>query len=268
MQRFLGDGDVDALVTAANEAFSDYLVPMHTTAPQLRTIFKRRGVVLELSQAEFEGERIVGYTLNALSTWNGVASAYDSGTGVVPSHRRRGVARQLLESSFPALRARGARQMVLEVLEENARAVALYRALGFEVTRSLDCWRYEGAAELDRDAVEIALDDVPSGVCDFAPSWQNSLQCLRRSGDDDRRVVTIDGGYVVVHTVTGDLAQLAVDPARRRRGIGTRLLRHAAALAGKPLRVLNVETSMRGFLAAAGAALFVTQFEMLRSLHD
>jgi ribosomal protein S18 acetylase RimI-like enzyme len=265
--RFLRDDDFDALVAAFNDAFSDYLVPMQLTAPQLREMCVRRGVVLELSPAEFDGERIAGYTLNALGTWSGVPSAYDSGTGVVPSHRRRGLARQLLDVSFPALRARGATQMVLEVLEPNERAAALYRALGFEVTRRLQCWRYSGTAELDREAHAIDIDDVPTHFCDFAPSWQNSIESLRRSGDD-RRVIAVDGGYVVVHAATGDLAQLAVDPARRRRGIGTRLLRHAAAVAAKPLRILNVEASMSGFLTAAGAELFVKQLEMLRSLHD
>jgi len=265
--RFLGEADFDALVAAFNDAFSDYLVPMRLTAPQLREMCMRRGVVLELSPAEFDGERIAGYTLNALGTFHGVPSAYDSGTGVVPSHRRRGLARQLLEISFPALCARGATQMVLEVLEPNERAAALYRALGFEVTRRLQCWRYSGAAALDGEANEIAIDDVPAHFCDFPPSWQNSIESLRRSGDD-RRVLAVDGGYVIVHAATGDLAQLAVDPARRRCGIGTRLLRHAAAVAAKPLRILNVEESMSGFLAAAGAEPFIAQLEMLRATLD
>ena len=259
------DDDFDALVAASNEAFSDYAVPLSVTTAQLRETCTRRGVVLDLSPAVFEGERIVGYTLNALGTWNGVPSAYDSGTGVVPSHRRRGLARQLLEMSFPALRARGARQMVLEVLEENERAVPLYRSLGFEVTRRLHCWRYGGVAELDGHAVEIDLDDVPLGFCE--PAWPNTIDALRRS-HDDRRVIAVDGGYVVVHAATGDLAQLAVDPAWRRRGVGRRLLRHAAAVAAKPLRIYNVDIAAQPFLEAAGAELFVTQLEMLRSLHE
>jgi ribosomal protein S18 acetylase RimI-like enzyme len=271
MLRFIAEADFDALVAALNDAFSDYLVPMHMTAPQLRGVCRRRGVVLELSPAVFDDAgRIAAYTLNALGMWNGVPSAYDAGTGVVPSHRRRGLARQLLEVSFPALRARGAKQMILEVLEENERAVALYRALGFEVTRRMTCWRYAGPAALDPEAVEIAIDDVPAAFCDVAPSWQNSLECLRRSGDD-RRVIAIGGGYAVVHAATGDLAQLAVDPARRRRGTGTRLLRHAAAVAAAPLPILNVDASsasIRDFLAAAGAEPFVAQLEMARATLD
>jgi ribosomal protein S18 acetylase RimI-like enzyme len=264
MLRFLGENDFDTLLDAFNDSFSDYLVPFHLTAPQLREISARRGVVLELSPAFFDGSRIVAFTLNALGTWNGVPRAYDSGTGVVPSHRRHGLARQLLEASFPALRTRGAEQMILEVLEPNERAAALYRSLGFEVTRTLDCWRYSGAAALDAEAREIAIDDVPVEYADVAPSWQNSLQCLRRSGDG-RRAIAVDGGYAIVHAATGDLAQLAVDPARRRRGVGTRLLRHAAAVAEKPLRILNVDPSLRGFLEAAGAERFVAQLEMRRA---
>ena len=267
MLRFLGENDFDALVAAFNEAFSDYPVPMTMTAPRLREMCTQRGVVLELSPAAFEGERITGYTLNALGTWNGAPSAYDSGTGVVPSHRRHGLARQLLEMSFPALRERGATQMVLEVLEKNERAVALYRSLGFAVTRPLHCWRYAGIAEVDRHAAEIALDDAPVHFCDAAPSWQNTIDAVRRSSDD-RRVLAVDGGYVIVHAATGVVAQLAVDPARRRRGIGTRLLRHAAAVAAKPMRILNAAVAARPFFEAAGAELFATQLEMLRSLHD
>jgi ribosomal protein S18 acetylase RimI-like enzyme len=263
-QRFLNEDDIDALVDAFNDAFSDYLLPFHLTAPQLREMCARRGVVLALSPAFVDGSRIVAFTLNALGTWNGVPSAYDSGTGVALSHRRHGLARQLLEASFPALRARGAEQMILEVLEPNDRAAALYRSLGFEITRKLDCWRYSGLAALDAEAREIGIDDVPAGYADVAPSWQNSLHCLRRSGDD-KRVIAVDGGYVIVHAATGDLAQLAVDPARRRRGIGTRLLRHAAAVASKTLRILNVDPAVRGFLEAAGAERFIAQLEMRRA---
>lgn len=272
LQRFLAGANFGALVAAFNDAFSDYLVPMRVTEPRLREICARRGVVLELSPAAFEGERIVAYTLNALGTWNGVPSAYDAGTGVAPSHRRRGLARELLEVSFPALRARGATQMILEVLEQNERAVALYRALGFEVTRRLQCWRYNGAAELDGEVVEVDVDDVPIDFCDVAPSWQNSLDAVRRSGDDRRVIATSDGaGYAIVHAATGDLAQLAVDPARRRHGLGTRLLCHAAALSAQPLQILNVDASspaIRDFLAASGAQPFVAQLEMARATLD
>src|ERR1700760_4340038 len=87
--RTLTDGDFDAVVACFSEAFSDYAVSFSMTAPQLREINARRAVVFGLSAGAFDGDRLVGFTLNGLDG----ATAYDSGTGVVPSHRRQGLAR-------------------------------------------------------------------------------------------------------------------------------------------------------------------------------
>jgi [ribosomal protein S18]-alanine N-acetyltransferase len=51
--------------------------------------------------------------------------------GVLPSSRRRGVARALLSDLFSRARAAGATRIVLEVAADNEAARALYRALGF-----------------------------------------------------------------------------------------------------------------------------------------
>jgi len=56
--------------------------------------------------------------------------------------------------------------------------------------------------------------------------------------------------------------------AAAQRGIGTRLLHHAAAVVGKPLRILNVEVAAGNFLTAAGAEPFVAPLEMLRATLD
>ena len=55
----------------------------------------------------------------------------------------------------------------------------------------------------------------------------------------------------------------------RRRGVGTQLLQAAASIAGKPLRILNVDERDAGiaaFLEHNGAKRTVRQFEMTRSL--
>lgn len=74
--------------------------------------------------------------------------------------------------------------------------------------------------------------------------------------------------YVVKLTLT-HLPQLVVRRDARRRGIGTRLLESAAAVAGKPLRIMNVDESDAGiaaFLEHNGARRTVRQLEMTRPL--
>ncbi len=52
---------------------------------------------------------------------------------VLPTARHRGVGRALLNAALDEARARGYRQIVLDVTEGNAAAVALYQSAGFRV---------------------------------------------------------------------------------------------------------------------------------------
>ena len=51
---------------------------------------------------------------------------------VAPSHSRRGVGRALLDAALVVAAAAGAERVFLEVAEDNAPAIALYRAAGFD----------------------------------------------------------------------------------------------------------------------------------------
>ena len=268
MIRTLHADDFDEIHRAFVEAFSDYVVPMKPAPDALREMFTRRGWVPELSSGIFEDNRLVAFTLNGLDGTSG----YDTGSGVIPSHRRRGLARQTMEHSFGLLRNAGATRYVLEVLEPNVAAAALYRDVGFVETRRLDCWTLEVPATSLAGAAPHP-SPLPGGErglswWDVQPSWQNSTASILRARD---RYVVLgdDDGYAIVFPSTGDVPQFAVRREARRRGVGTRLLQSAAAVAGKPLRILNVDTRDEGiaaFLAALGAQRFVRQIEMERFL--
>lgn len=78
-----------------------------------------------------------------------------------------------------------------------------------------------------------------------------------------------DDGYAIVFPSYGDVPQLAVRHEARRKGLGTRLLQAAAAVAQKPLRIMNVDERDAGiaaFLERVGATKFVRQLEMVRPL--
>lgn len=109
-------------------------------------------------------------------------------------------------------------------------------------------------------------------LCDYEtvrPSWQNSDASLARATAPS---VTIgdEHGCAIVFPGNGDLARLVVRPESRRQGHGTRLLHAAAAAAaGTPLRIMNVDESDAGiaaFLEAVGARRTVRQLEMTRRL--
>lgn len=271
MIRTLTHDDFESLFAAFTAAFSDYVVKLSPTREQLREMLTRRGWVPSLSVGAFDGDTMVAFTANCVDG----ATAYDSGTGVIPSHRRRGLARAVMEKSFQALA--GCEQYVLEVLEQNEPALALYRALGFETVRGLESWTFEESQSLTVSESQSGAGFSPLRLCDFetvrlfrdvAPSWQNSDASVKRARAP-HVILGNDDAYAIVFPDAGDLAQMAVRREARRRGIGTRLLHAAAALAGKPLRIMNVDERDRGiaaFLGQAGAKRFVRQLEMTRPL--
>jgi len=261
----------DTLAAAFNDAFSDYAVPMTMTAEALEMMQRRRGYVPEASLGAFDGERIVGFALTCIDG----DRAYNSGTGVAVSHRRHGIARELMNRVSELLAARGAISYLLEVIESNERAVALYRSVGFEERRRFQCWRHVGRASARPGGlkpalrvVEIAnadLDAIASNA-DVELAWQNSVVAIRRA-IEPHVVLGDENGAVVFFPKSGDLPLLTVRRDARRCGIGTQLLAAAVARAGKPLRILNVDDRDRGiaaFMTATGAEPLVRQIEMIR----
>ncbi len=240
--RTLTNDDLDAVHEAFLDAFSDYVVPLSPPRDRFLELLRRRGFLAEASVAIFDEGRMVAFTLNGVEG----DRAYDSGTGVVRSHRRRGLGREVMLASIDVLQKRGCASYVLEVLEANTAARELYRNLGFRETRGLQCWTFDAARE---DAEVVASAE---------PSWQNSEASVRRAGDEHVRLGD-DGGHVILFPETGDLAQL-------RGRITTRLLAKARGKAEKPLRIMNADErdpALADFLERAGAVRTVRQLEMV-----
>src|SRR5213075_1265322 len=100
----------ETLTAAFNDAFSDYDIPANYTSDYLGQLVARRGFRPDLAVGAFDGDRLAGFVFNCLDS----DEAYNSGTGVVISHRRRGIARQLMERSIETLPAK---RYILEVIE-------------------------------------------------------------------------------------------------------------------------------------------------------
>lgn len=242
MIRTLTESDLPAAHEAFLDAFSDYVVPLAPPRDRFLELLRRRGVLPEASVAVFDDGRMVAFTLNGVEG----NRAYDSGTGVVISHRRRGLGREVMLAAVEVLKTRGCTSYVLEVLESNTAARELYRTLGFVETRGLQCWSFDAPKE-DAEAVASA-----------EPSWQNSDASIARAADEHVKLGDADGS-VILFPETGDLAQM-------RGRVTTRLLTAARERAQKPLRIINVDErdlALAAFLQRAGAVKTVRQFEMV-----
>lgn len=278
MYRLLSSADFHPLYECFLEAFSDYQVSLQMSEEQFEWRLKRDGVELEISAGAFDGERMIGFYVNGRGLWRGKETAYDAGTGVIPSHRRRGVAEELFEFLAPRLREVGITQYLLEVLTSNERAVSLYRKIGFEDARTLAVLRSNETMKPLDDLEGVAIRhleepewDVFCAYWDGEPSWQNSIDAVERVRNHTEIVgAFVDEkcvGYGIVYKPSGLLMQLAVAQGFRRRGIGRKLL---ATLSGDGiLKTNNVDEKLKGtleFYMANGFEVVLRQFEMLKVL--
>lgn len=278
----LKDIHFDLLYEAFNQAFANYEVQINKV--QLQTMLKRRGFDPELSFAAFDGHKIVAFTLNGIGDFNGIRTAYDTGTGTLKEYRGQGLATQVFEYSIPFLREAGINQYLLEVLQHNTKAVSVYRNLGFEVTRefyySMQANEHISNLIKESDTLysvkQISTDqlDLFTEFWDFTSSWQNSFESIQRAVDDFICLgVFVDGrivGYCVFESISGDLTQLAVDKKYRRQGIASLLLKEILNLnKNSILKIVNTDVScdsITDFIKAKNIEVKGKQFEMIRKI--
>ncbi len=75
--------------------------------------------------------------------------------GVLPEYRGKGIGRQLLQACISKARTKGITRIELEVRADNERAIALYKALGFEIEAvKRNAMRFDGVYF---DALQMSL---------------------------------------------------------------------------------------------------------------
>jgi ribosomal protein S18 acetylase RimI-like enzyme len=139
-----------------------------------------------------------------------------AGVGVSVPHRGRGLGETLMRAVAEEGRARGLREIALEVLVQNEPAIRLYEKLGYERTRELEVWALEGELVSQRHNLSpLALEDALGR--EERPPWQREDASVR-----NYEGVEAVGGErgVLVYRVAGgaaSLLQCAADDADAAR---------------------------------------------------
>ena len=272
----------DTIYQAFSRAFADY--EFQRNKEELQTMLKRRRFNSDLSFAAFDEDEIVAFTLNGIGVFNGISTAYDTGTGTLKEYRGKGLATKIFEYSIPFLKEAKIEQYLLEVLQHNTKAVSVYRNLGFETTREFNYFIQKN----EEIRIEFQTADMPfliqqidietfhslSDFWDFHPSWQNSFESIKSTSEDFVSFGVFDNqklvGYCVFEPVSGDITQIAVHKQYRRKGIATLLLNEIIKLnENNVIRVVNTDIlcrSITDFLKAKNITVSGKQFEMIKKV--
>jgi ribosomal protein S18 acetylase RimI-like enzyme len=250
-----------------NLAFSDYLVPIHLSESDMAAKMAAENTTRELSSGVFDSGKLVGFILIGID--DGVA--YNGGTGVIPAFRGKNLTREMYRFLLPMLAEKGIVNHLLEVLTQNAKAIPVYQKLGFQISRTVACFKGK-INRVEKQFAKIQAVDsfnYSKDWCDFDPTYQNSWSAISRTKDQHQFVGAFaDGqlvGYIVYVETSARIKHFAVKPDFRRHGIGWQLFDHVQQqLGNKPMTVLNVDETDNAmlFLQKIGLEIPVRQYEM------
>jgi len=148
------DFGLEPAAQVLTRGFSDYFVPIASSPAILLGMARADSVDLTASRIALRDGQPVGAALIARRGW----TSRLAGMAIVPEARRSGVGRALMDQLLTEARARGERTMVLEVIEQNAPAVQLYEACGFQKIRRLT--GHAGRPEAPVGNASAALEEI------------------------------------------------------------------------------------------------------------
>jgi ribosomal protein S18 acetylase RimI-like enzyme len=129
----LGEDD-RAMFEAQEEAFSDHWGHVTASFDDWMRRTRRHDFDAGLWLLALDGNRVVAVATNSVIPGN---LGWISGLGVVPSHRRRGIARAILLQAFNDFWRRGQRSVALGVDADSLTgATRLYESVGMDVVET------------------------------------------------------------------------------------------------------------------------------------
>ena len=114
---------LSTITTCFNNAFADYFVKFEVTESYLRDKWRGAGVDRNLSAGVVDRGELVGFIVHGVGEWNGLKAGYNAGTGVIPSHRGKGLTQKMYQFLFPKLKENGIKCLLLEAIQENEKAI-------------------------------------------------------------------------------------------------------------------------------------------------
>ena len=266
----LSEEDFDLLYKTFKIAFTDNEVSFQPSSKEFRyRIEKKLCIENDISAASYDGDEMTGFILHSSNIYQGIPTAYNGGTGVLPGFRNQRTAERIYEYLIPLIRQKFLARILLEVIETNKQAIALYEKIGFAVKRRFKCYKMTKPIESFSE-VKVTrglVTDLNFSFNDFEPSFIDSSGQLMKGEETvliskSNEEIT---GYVVFQPHLGRISQLAVDRLHRQTGVGEALLSNAQALSEKPLSIMNIpddEFGFDSFLTKNGFQNQVNQFEM------
>ena len=270
-------GDMDKIYEAFKVGFSDYVIKLEMPKEVfVDRFFGPEGNQLENSFVALDGDRPIGLLLGGVKRYEGVRTLRCGALCLHPDYRGKGISRKLFALHKENSRENNCKQMFLEVIVGNDRAINFYRGFGYEKVYDIGYYSYSGddkpsielAEELEVKTVDFdAIRSLAGKVREVHINWQNDFDYMEKLTELVHYGVYQDTNLIGGLSLgkSGKAYFLWVNPAFRHQGIASFLVR-------KGFKELNLtklmisfpnNASLEGFVRTNGFKKEpITQYEM------
>lgn len=164
-------------------AFEGYFVQMPTEKAYYQRRWKAAKVDFDQSYGMFDKGRLVGFIINAIDKRNGILTAFNTGTGVIPEYRGKRIVKSIYAHAIGELRQQGVEKSTLEVITKNDIAIRSYKSIGFSIYKHYKCFK----GSIVSSAVHPELREIAIEKTDWSGlpnqhrySWDNQKESIKR----------------------------------------------------------------------------------------
>ena len=170
----LKESSLEEIIDCLLDAFQNYFVQMPSDLSYWKSRFRAARVDLGLSVGAYEGNELVGFIIHGIGEYEGSYTAFNTGTGVIQSHRGQKLVDKMYEFIIPILKQIGVVQCRLDVITKNHKAIRTYERTGFNITNHYMC--FKGTMNLSN--IDASTNIESSEEQNIHHSWDNSDESL------------------------------------------------------------------------------------------
>ena len=254
------------------KAFENYFVKMPADHGYYKDRWSMANVRFDLSYGMFDGDKLVGFIINAIDKRDENLIAFNTGTGVLPEYRGQRIVSSIYEYAIPELRKNGITKCQLEVIKDNTKAIKAYEGVGFKTTKTYKC--FNGDIVLEGEVSGFELKRVNESYFDWRVmhqqnySWDNHINTIKK-GSYSYYAILVKGkldSYFVIQPDNGYVAQFNVMDSTVQ---SWNRLSSAMKSISKTIKINNVDEQLISkikFLNQIGLKNSIDQYEMILNL--
>ena len=231
---------IPTLADLMTRSFEGYFVPVNITETALHTMLRRDGIDLTASRVLMKENESIGVAFIARRGWTSRLAAM----GITSDARNGGIGTWAMEQLVEEAKARGEREMVLEVIEQNTAGVKLYEKVGFQKVRRLVGYKLENPqSESSHSLEEMDIRDLGRQVTYHGMKdlpWQLSGTTIMQHTPPSRAFRLNDAYCLISNPDADDVAISSVLVKARSRGAGLSGVLLRALFAKFPNKIWHV----------------------------